>query len=157
MLHVAFITVFLLLQDRIPFKLKEDFEIKFDLSFKVPERTDVNNTVDLDETFRENQKRTGSASLPYLKLLIRIFKVQSGEVKLKVVQDDLSIILSKKISHITEFKLEPGFTDDIKDRISGYKHVIQFYSSDKKVMSQIVIEFDTDGNYFVNGEKRGKI
>ena len=113
--------------------------------------------MDLDETFRENQKRTGSASLPYLKLLIRIFKVQSGEVKLKVVQDDLSIILSKKISHITEFKLEPGFTDDIKDRISGYKHVIQFYSSDKKVMSQIVIEFDTDGNYFVNGEKRGKI
>ncbi len=157
MIGIAAISLFLLIQDEIPFKAKEDFEIKFDLTFKQRPRTESNEVVHPNESRSDYDKRTSTAQLPHLNLLIKILNVQPTELKLRVIRDDKNTMFSKKISKGMEFKLELGFTDDIKDRIAGYKHVIQFLSSDKKASSQIVIEFDTDGNYFVNGEKRGKI
>ncbi len=56
-----------------------------------------------------------------------------------------------------EFDLRLGFVDDMKDHVSGYLHVITFYDDDRNPVSQIVIEFDKDGNYFVNGQQRGKV
>jgi len=156
MMYSVLIAFFVLIQDEAPLKSKEDFEIKFDLSFK--QRSHANeSTVHLNETHAEHEKRVSTTPLPNLKLLVKILKVQPAEVKLKVIKDDTSAVLTKKITQGMEFRLELGFTDDIKDRISGYKHVIQFLSSEKKVLSRIVIEFDEDGNYFVNGEKRGKV
>jgi hypothetical protein len=142
-------------QDEVPLKPKEDFEIKFDLSFK--QRSHDEKAVYLSETRAEHQKRTSSTPLPFLKLLIKIKRLESEEIKVKVIRDDKSTLLSKKAEPDMEFKLEVGFTDDIKDQVSGYKHVVQFLSSKKEVLSRIVIEFDKDGNYFVNGEKRGRI
>jgi hypothetical protein len=141
--------------DEVPFKPKEDFEVKFDLTFK--QRDHSEKAVYVDETRAEKDRRTSVAPLPYLKLFVKIKRVEPGEIKLKVVRDDKFVILSKKAGQDMEFKLELGFTDDIKDRISGYKHVIQFLSAKKDVVSRIVIEFDKNGNYFVNGEKRGKV
>lgn len=148
---------FLICIQEPPFKSKEDFEIKFDLSFKQRNHSADTRTVHLSETRAEQEKRTSSTPLPYLKLMVMILNVQPEEIKLKVVKDDKSAILTKKTEVGMEFKLELGYTDDIKDHVSGYKHEIQFLSSDKKVLSRILIEFDQDGNYFVNGEKRGKV
>lgn len=150
--------LFLLLftiQDEVPFKPKDEFEIKFDLSFK--QRSRDEKTVYLQETRAEYDKRTSASPLPYLKLFVKVKQLQPDEVKIKVVRDDNVPVLSKKTEQDMEFKLELGFTNDIKDQVSGYKHVIQFLSSKKEVLSRIVIEFDREGNYFVNGEKRGKI
>lgn len=157
MIPIGVIAFILFSQDNTPFKAKEDFEIKFDLSFKQRTHLDDGRTVHLGETRSEYDKRTSTTPLPYLKLHVKILIVQQNEVKFKVVRDDQSTTLSKKVVQGVEFKLELGFTDDIKDRVSGYKHVIRFYSPDKEVTSKIVIEFDEDGNYFVNGEKRGKV
>jgi hypothetical protein len=157
MLYAALFAFLGFIQEEVPFKAKEDFEIKFDLAFKQRSHTTDNKTIHLNETHAEQEKRTSSTPLPYLKLMVKIISVPSEEVKLKVIKDNKNSILSKKTEAGMEFKIELGFTDDIKDKISGYKHEIQFLSSDKKVLSRILIEFDAEGNYFVNGEKRGKV
>ncbi len=155
MINPLLILLFIGLSDEVPYKPKDDFEVKFDLAFK--QREHGEKAVYVDETHSERARRTSVAPLPYLKLFVKIKRVEQGEVKLKVVRDDKSVLFSKKVVQDMEFKLELGFTDDIKDRVSGYKHVIQFLSAKKEVLSRIVIEFDKDGNYFVNGEKRGKV
>jgi hypothetical protein len=157
MVFTALIVFLLYTQNDAPFKAKEDFEIKFDLSFKQRTHSADNKTVHLNETRAEHEKRTSATPLPYLKLMVKIIRVPAEEVKLKVIKDDANTVLSKKVESGMEFKLDLGFTDDIKDKISGYKHVIQFLSSDKRILSRILIEFDNEGNYFVNGEKRGKV
>ena len=154
MIH-AFLILFLIhIQEEIPFKPKEDFEVKFDLKFKQRER---DTKIVVVETHAENEKRTNTSPLPYLKLLVIVKQVQPEEIKMKVIKDDKNSIMSKKTEQGMEIKLDVGFTDDVKARVSGYKHVIQFLSAEKSVLSKIVIEFDKDGNYFVNGEKRGKV
>ncbi len=54
-------------------------------------------------------------------------------------------------------KLDLGYTDDIKDRVSAYEYVAYFLSDDKKPLSRVVLFFDKDGTYYVNGEKRGRL
>lgn len=156
MMGMVLFSLVLFFQSDPPFKAKEDFEIKFDLSFKQRSQLD-SKMVNLNETEGEKQRRTNTTPLPYLKLHIRIISVSPDEVKVKVIKDDASTVLNKKIVNGMEFDLEIGYRDDIVDMISGNKHVIQFLSTDKKVMSIILIEFDDEGNYSVNGEKRGKI
>ena len=152
----SFLILFLVhIQEEIPFKPKEDFQIKFDLAFK--QRSQDKKPVHIEEKRAEHDKRTNTSPLPYLKLLVKVMRVQPEEIKVKVIRDDKSTLLSKKAVQDMEFKIDLGYTDDIKDGISGYKHVIQFLSSKKEVLSKIVIEFDKDGYYFVNGEKRGKV
>jgi hypothetical protein len=155
MINPFLILLFIALPDEAPFKPKDDFEVKFDLTFK--QRTHDEKAVYINESRAEREKRTITTPLPYLKLFVKIKRLEPEEIKLKVIRDNKNTVISKKTEQDMEFKLELGFTDDIKDRISGYKHVIQFLSAKKDVLSRIVIEFDKDGNYFVNGEKRGKV
>jgi len=155
MINLYLLLFVLTIQEEIPFKPKDDFEVKFDLSFK--QRTRDEKTVYMEETRSEHQKRTNTTPLPYLKLLVKVKHIGQEEIKLKVIRDDKNILFSKKTEQDMEFRLDLGFTDDIKDRISGYKHVIQFISPKKEVISRILIEFDKEGNYLVNGERRGKI
>jgi|APTNR8051073442_1049403.scaffolds.fasta_scaffold00003_267 hypothetical protein len=156
MIGTVLFSLLLIFQDNPPFKPSEDFEIKFDLSFKQRSQLD-NKTVHLTETEKDKERRTNSTPLPYLILHFKLLKIHPDEEKLKVIKDDKNFVLNKKIKESIELRLDVGFTDDVKDRISGYKHVIQFLSVDKKVLSVIVIEFDDEGNYTVNGELRGKI
>ena len=57
----------------------------------------------------------------------------------------------------TVLKLDLGFTDDIKDRVGAYEYTVFFLNEDKDQVSKIVIYFEKDGTYLVNGETRGKI
>ena len=157
MISVPAIALILLAQDTVPFKAKEEFEIKFELSVKQRPYSDNTRTIRYAETTDERDKRTGVELLPYLKLNVKIIVVHPNEAKLKTFKDEGVASFSKKTESGMEFKLDLGFLDDIKDRIGGYKYVIQFYTMEKAEVSRIVIEFDTEGNYFVNGEKRGKI
>jgi hypothetical protein len=155
MINPLLILFMIAFADEAPFKPKDDFEVKFDLTFKQRDRDE--KTVYMNETYKEREKRTITTPLPFLKLFVKIKRIEPEEIKLKVIRDDKNTLISKKTGQDMEFKLELGYTDDIKDRISGYKHVIQFLSAKKDVLSVIVIEFDKEGNYFVNGEKRGKV
>jgi hypothetical protein len=140
----------------VPYKPDEEFTIKFNLSFKQrPARSSA--TVNYTETRAEYEKRTSSDLLPYLVLEVSIDSIKSSEMRIKVIRDHRETVLTKKVSKGLSFKLDIGFTDDAKDQVKGYLHTISFYDSDKNETSRIVIEFDKDGNYLVNGQKRGKI
>lgn len=156
MVRVVILCLFIFFEE-IPHKAKDEYEIKFDLSFKQRPFVNETTTVHLNETRGDQERRTNSDLLPYLVLRVKILKLQPEEVKIKAIRDGSTQVFNKKVATGAEFKLDLGFTDDIKDGISGYKHVIQFLSADKKTTSQILIEFDKEGNYMVNGEKRGKI
>lgn len=156
MIGTILFSLLLIFQDDPPFKPTEDFEIKFDLSFKQRSQLD-NKTLNLTETEKDKERRTNSTPLPYLILHFKLLKIHPDEIKLKVIKDDKNFVFNRKIKESVEFRLDIGFTDDVKDRISGYKHVIQFFSEEKEVMSIILIEFDKEGNYYVNGVKRGKV
>jgi hypothetical protein len=153
----SIIALVLFTQDTVPLKAKEEFEIKFELSVKQRPYPNDTETVRLSETKGEYNKRTNTDLLPYLKLNVKIITSHPNEAKLKVFHDNGNAVFSRKVEHGMEFKLDLGFTDDIKDRVTAHKYVIRFYTPEKKEFSKIEIEFDTEGNYFVNGERRGRI
>jgi hypothetical protein len=157
MFLIVFFSLILFFQEEVPLKSKTDFEVKFEMSFKQRQASDESLTVRYDETASDREKRTNLDPLPYLTLRVKILKLQDGEIRMKVIKDNKSTVMNKKTATNQEVSLEVGFVADAKDQISGYKHVVQFLSSDKKTVSQIIIEFDKEGNYLVNGEKRGKV
>jgi hypothetical protein len=143
--------------EAIPYKPQNEFEVKFNITFKQRGVPDDYNIVRLNDSDSEREKRTSTTPLPYMTLTVKVLKVNSGEIKLKVIQDDNITVLRSKVEEGTEFGLTLGYADDLKDRVSGYKHVIYFFTAKKEIINQIIIEFDEDGTYFVNGDKRGKI
>ena len=146
---------FIFLQD-VPYKPEEEFTIKLDLSVK--QRPPASQySYNFDETPREYQKRNRSGPTPYVILFISIDEVSRGEAKFKIFQKDEKMVLSKKINKGMEFKLDVGYTDDLKDQMEGHYHLISFYDSKKNEVSRIEILFDKDGNYSVNGKIKGKI
>ena len=142
---------FLFFQDT-PYKPKEEFELKLDLQFRPRPKPDGNKI--------ELEKRTLSNSgmpAPYLYLNLRILKPVTEEVRVKVMQSPNQTLLNKKLDPTVVVRLDMGFTDDIKDRVTPYHYFINFLSKDKAPLSKIEIFFEKDGTYLVNGEKRGKL
>jgi hypothetical protein len=148
--------VFLLLQDEIPFKAEEEFEIKLQFEFKERPRSGA-NTIELDRTMKEYERSQTSIPLPYLFLNLRVLKQGADEVRIRVFENGMKSVSGKKFNSTTLFKLDLGFTDDIKDRVGAYEYEIVFLSQDKDPVSKITIYFEEDGTYLVNGQIRGKI
>lgn len=147
---------FLFLQDEPPFKPTEEFEIKLNFEFKERERSNP-NSVDFDQTRKEYERSRPSGPLPYLFLNLRVLKQAPEEVRLRIVENGTKTVLNKKLDINTVLKLDLGFTDDIKDRVGAYEHTIYFLTKDKEPFSKIVIFFEEDGTYLVNGQVRGKL
>jgi hypothetical protein len=84
-------------------------------------------------------------------------KQQPDEAKVKVIDNLGRTLTSKKIDTTKNVVLDLGFTDDLKDHVSPHEYEILFLSAEKEVLRRILIEFESDGAYLVNREKRGKI
>ena len=141
-----------LLQDPIPYKANDEFELKLDLQFKKRPPPDLNK-VDLEKRTLPTSGMNG----PYLYIDLKVIKPIAEEYRVKVIKNERDLLLSKKFDPSTVIKLDLGFTDDIKDHISPHHYMITFFSKDKDPLSRIEIFFEKDGTYIVNGEKRGKI
>lgn len=155
MVLLAFLLALPLQQD-VPFKSDDEFVIRLDLKFKSRVISNANRVV-VAETFAEHEKRTSTEQLPFLTLFVTITENSQGEARYKILKDGKVAVSNKKIEVGKEFKLEIGFTDDAKDKVSGYEHVIYLLSADKKEISKIVITIQDNGDYFVNGQKRGRV
>ena len=92
-----------------------------------------------------------------VRCLTLVLKPAPEEVRIRVIENGSKTVFNKKFDMNTVLKLDMGYTDDIKDRVSAYEYTVYYLTADKKPLSKIVIQFDEDGTYFVNGEKRGKI
>ncbi|HEY0653263.1 MAG TPA: hypothetical protein VGD65_09040 [Chryseosolibacter sp.] len=153
-LALILLIAFSLVQE-IPVKPKEEFEIKLDYQFKNRPAQDL-NSVHLDETRKEHDRRVSTAPLPFLTLNIKMLKLSDEEVKLRVTNNLTPRVAVRKVEEGTIVPLQIGFTDDVKDRVTAHHYTLTLLSPKKTETSRIEILIEEDGTFLVNGEKRGK-
>lgn len=141
-----FICVSLFAQD-IPFKEKDEFELILDLQFRPRPKTDK---VDFSGTH-------STMPLPFLSMKLNVLKVLEDEYRVRIQDVRGNMLNSKQLSRSASIEFELGYTDDLKDGVASNKYYIRFIDRRKNLKRQIVITFDEDGTYRVNGEVRGKI
>jgi hypothetical protein len=140
----------------VPFKPKNEFEVKLNYAFK--QRAPDENTTFRSGTQEKNHNNQNSSSmLPYLILNVKILKATSTEMKLKVVNNLNSNVVSKKIREGLEFEIDMGFTDDVKDRVTANEYIIFMQNEKREHQSRIVIFVGEDGMFLINNEVRGKL
>jgi hypothetical protein len=158
-MKLALLIVLVLLESQVtlPFKPKEEFEIKLKYEFKQKPIVDNSaNSIHLDETTGERERRTSSAMLPFVAINLRVLKLNSEEVKVKILDNKMSVVYNKRVKQDDIINLVLGFTDDMKDRVTPHEYTIFFTTADKKELSRILITVNEDGTFLVNDEKRGK-
>lgn len=153
-LSLFLLVVFCWSQD-LPHKPKDEFEIKLDYQFK-NRPTQGLNSIHLDETKKEHDRRVSSAPLPFLTLNIKMLKLSQEEVKVKITNNLTARVSIKKVEAGTIIPLELGFTDDVKDRVTAHQYFLTLISAKKAEINKIEIMIEEDGTFLVNGEKRGK-
>ena len=145
-------------QEDAPYKPTDEFELKLNFEFKDRGAGRDPNKIDMNQTLKERDKTRGSGLLPYLYINLKVLKLAPNELRLKVIENNSKNVLNhKKFETTTVVKLDLGFTDDIKDRVGAYEYIVYFLNEEKDPVTKIVIYFEKDGTYIVNGEKRGKI
>jgi len=148
--------VLIFLQDDAPLKPSEEFEVKLNFEFKDRPTRDPNR-IELDQTQKEYERSRATGPLPYLYINLKVLKQSPEIARIRIVENRTKTVLNKKFDMNSILKLDMGFTDDIKDRISAYEYTIYFLTGDKDPVDKIVIYFEEDGTYLLNGEKRGKL
>jgi len=146
------VALFFAFQDT-PYKANEEFELK--LNFEFRQRPHDPNAYKFNGDGSSIPQPTGQ--LPYLKVNLKLLKLSAAETRVRVVNHEQQNILSKKAQEGQLLELDLGFTDDLKGRVSSHEYTALLLDSEKKPVSRIVILFQEDGSYLVNGEKRGKI
>jgi len=148
-------SIFLFVQTEVPFKAKEEFEIKLDYQFK--ERGDyANSTIVYGEKKREADGHVTRTVLPYVVLKLKLLKL-NDEVSFRIDTNvRAAFMIRRHIETGKEYRLDLGFTSDMKDRVTANDYTISLISPKKEVVSKITIVVESDGTFKVNGEKRGK-
>jgi hypothetical protein len=148
---------FLGFQVTLPFKPKEEFEIKLQYEFKQKPMVENDaNSVHLNETAKARERRTSSAMLPFVAINLHVIKLNPDEVKVRIIDNMMSVVYNRKVKQDEIINLVLGFTDDMKDRVTAHEYTVYFTTSDKKELSRILITINEDGTFLVNDEKRGK-
>lgn len=156
MFFVATLYLLSLVQDDVPYKPDDEFSIKFAFTFN--KRGEANKTdLVLSQVASSTYDRPDNSPLPFMEATLEILKKTDEEMKFKVIRDHSLQIAKKKIAAGMTVSVFSGFVDDIKDQVAGYNHTIYFLDKDGNSLSKIVIEFDEEGFYLVNGKKRGKL
>lgn len=149
---VLFLLTFLFFQDTTPYKPNDEFELKMDYQFK---QRALDNTKAVDYS-DERPKVTGP--LPYLGVELKVVKSNGNETKVRVTNNMNTAAVNRKLKGGLILKLDLGFTDDMKDRVTPHEYIIAFLGDEsKEPLSKIVIFVEENGTLLVNGEKRGKL
>lgn len=131
-----------------PLKPNDEFEVKLDYQLK---QKPISDRLSID--YYDTKE---SGMLPYLVLNIKLLKLSDQEVKARITDNKNKLIFNRKVSLTDVLKLDIGYTDDVKDRVTSHKFNITFVSADKKEVSRIYILIEEDGTFLVNDEVRGK-
>ncbi len=145
---------FLIAQDTIPLKPKEEFEVKLDYQLK--NRPPVErNTVELGVQPRSHGRSTSSV-LPYLVLEVKMLALPEAKTRVAITNNASNRPVYKRVTLNSVLELDMGFTADMIDRVKPHEYTITFTDADRNPVNRIVISIDQDGSFFVNGEKRGR-
>ena len=148
-MNLVIALVLLLFQSEVPLKPKDEFEIKLD--YQVKRRPTVEFSGYSTEPIKKNEPAT-----PYVILNIKILKVSLEESRIVIKSNLHDNLLNRKIQEGTIIKLDLGFTDDVKNRVTAYEYSIYFMDSKRTSVQKILIRIDQDGVFHVNDEIRGK-
>lgn len=153
-LIILLFPTFIFTQDA-PYKPSDEYEITIDYKFE--ERPAIDRTkVEYDVSTDERNRKAISGPLPYLKLHIKLLKLNKEEVRLRVVDSNGNLVFNRKASEGTKLTLDVGFIDDVKDRITPNSYTLNLFTDSKKIISRIHMVIMEDGTFLVNEEKRGK-
>lgn len=157
---ISFIIFLFLLvpqEPEVPYKVNEDFKLDIQYQFKVrPMNSNSSAEFEAGATGGFNRKYNDGGQLPYLVVNFSVLKLSEGEVRVKVVNNKGGNMLNKKVEAGAVFKLDLGYTDDMKDRVTANEFDVLFLSSDKKPISLVRLTVQEDGTFIVNSEVRGK-
>lgn len=146
---IVFLFLLLVQTEEVPYKPKEEFEIKLDYQFKQrPATTTTYNS--------SGFPIRSEGVLPYLLLNVKILKAGPGEMRYRVFSNLKNNLANKRLTEGAIHTLDLGFTADVKDGVNANEYTIVFLSEDKQPLTRIFISILPDGSFFVNGEKRGK-
>lgn len=142
-------------QEVVPKKPADEYEIIIDYKFQ-PRPAIDRTKVEYDVATDERNKKAIAGPLPYLKLQLKLLKLNNEEVKVRVVNSNGNLVFNRKATEGTVIKLDIGFIDDVKDRVAPYEFTALLYSDSRKTTSQIHLIILEDGTFMVNDEKKGK-
>jgi hypothetical protein len=145
----------LLYQDQVPYKPSEEFEIKIDYIFK--ERPSVNKqTINFDQTDKEKKQRDAVGDMPYLRIELKVLTISESETRVRVINSDGNLVYNKKAAPGMLIKLDWGYTEDIKDKVTSHEFTVYFNDEKKKSISRVFLSILDDGTFLVNEVKKGK-
>lgn len=148
--------IFLILglhNENLPYLADENYNYEIKYSFKKRPAPDP-NTYDVSNSLPDYS----STPLPYVEMIITCVFDDNMPFKYHVDDNKNGTIRRKKFKSNKEvIELDFGYADDIKDRTGPHKFEVIFIDEDKNPQSRIEIEFNEEGDMFINGEKRGKI
>src|SRR5450432_1166545 len=101
----------------VPFKASNEFEVKIDLQIKPRYTEQHTNTVEM--TYNNQEKKRGTGLASYLEVKINLLKLSDQEVKAKIISATGSVVYNKKVKPGASIKLDIGFVDDIKERVTN--------------------------------------
>jgi hypothetical protein len=139
-------------QEVVPYKDSSEYAVKIDYKFQERPPNDRNK---VEYETQERNRRPASGPLPYLKLELTLLKLGSEEAKVKVVNSSGDMLVNRKATAGMAIKIDIGFIDDVKDRVSPSEFTVFLYSDSKKVTSRIHLVIMEDGTFMVNDEKKG--
>lgn len=154
MIHLLLILAICFFQD-VPLKPFDEFDIRLEYEFRSHPGPD-HNTVVLGDVAQIYRRRAGEGVLPYLILHITPLKLDHENMRVRVSTLADERVLQKRVEINSDFTLDMGFTDDMKDRVTPHHYTLTFLDAGKQPVDKIVISIAEDGSFFVNGEKRGK-
>lgn len=150
---LIFLLFSLLFQDQVPTKAVREFEIstKYELR-KKPVSEQPKIVFDPQEKI---ERESGTDMLPYLIINLKVKKWAVDVEQVRVVDSNGKQFLKKKQTDEGLYTWDMGYVDDIKDKVTPGKFIVQFLR-DKKPAEQILVQVEEDGTFLVNGERRGK-
>lgn len=140
-------------QEVVTPKPASEYEVIIDFKFQDRPAADHNRAI---YDVNSDEKRKSSGPLPYLKLQIKLLKLGSEEIKVRVINNNGNLVYNRKAALDTPIKLDLGFIDDVKDQVLPNEFTVFFLSDSKKPVSQIRLLVMEDGTFLVNDEKKGK-
>ncbi|MEI9921472.1 MAG: hypothetical protein WDO14_22195 [Bacteroidota bacterium] len=139
-----------------PNRAKEDYTVK--LNYDIRQRQAVDKTVINWESHnaggRDDRMKTGM--LPYLIVKVTILNRKDEEYRIKCQDNRGTVVLNKKMGKVSEYEVDMGFIDDIKDHISASAYTIYILDEKKKPLNQIEMLVTDEAKFLVNGEERGR-
>jgi hypothetical protein len=146
----TFLVAFALMQD-IPLKPSNEFQVTVDIQFKSRPASEV--TYDANGNKFENN----TGLLTFLAVNLSSIVTSNGEARFKAIDGSGKILGSKKIAPNVSYHFDMGFVADLKKQENNSNRITVYFLNDKRVeISKVEMEVTKDGDFLVNGEKRGQ-